>query len=222
MQEATEGGALTSKCAELVRRELKVVHLSRDQVALEEELRDVKSVIHILCNERDLNALVNWDNEFWIVLGGAVDLNPLGWVAELPLPLVAHNFHLYRNLLWLTGVNNAEHLGGCEEEANNRNERDHRPNHLKNEVAVRLGRKASIVWLTPILDDRPDNQPFHQYEDEGCHHKDEHVEVLDQETLLRHSRWREGSLTAAEHECHGEKGDQRCRFTHLKDCTPDP
>ena len=157
MQEATEGGALTSKCAELVRRELKVVHLSRDQVALEEELRNIEAVIHILRNERDLNAFVNRNNEFRIVLGGAIDLNSLRRVAELPLPLVANHFHLYRNLLWLTGVNNAEHLGGCEEEANDGHERDRRPDDLKHKIAVRLRRKARVRWLAPVSNDRPDD-----------------------------------------------------------------
>ena len=50
MEETAEGGALAGERAELVRREFKVVHLPRNKVALEEELRDVETVVHILGN----------------------------------------------------------------------------------------------------------------------------------------------------------------------------
>ena len=51
MQQAAEGGALSIEGAELVRRELEDVDLSRHCVALEEELRNVEAVVDILSNE---------------------------------------------------------------------------------------------------------------------------------------------------------------------------
>ena len=48
VQQAAEGGALTVEGAELVRRELKDIHLSWNRVALEKEFRDIEAVINIL------------------------------------------------------------------------------------------------------------------------------------------------------------------------------
>ena len=111
MEEPTEGRALTGKCAELVWREFKVIHLPRDQVALEEEFRDIEAVVDILRHQRDFNSLINWNNELWVVLRCSINFKAFAGIPKLPLPLISNDFHLYRNLFWLTGINNTEHLG---------------------------------------------------------------------------------------------------------------
>ena len=111
MEEPAEGRTLTGECAELVWCEFKVIHLPRDQIALEKEFGNIEAVVDILRHQGDFNSLINWNNELRVVLRRSVNLKAFIGIPELPLPLISNDFHLYRNLFWLTGINNTEHLG---------------------------------------------------------------------------------------------------------------
>ena len=127
VQQAAECRALAGKGAELVRRELEVVGLSRHHVALEEELRNVEAVVHVLGDQGDFDALIDRHDHLWVGRSGTEDLDLLGWIGELPLPLVADHLDLDPNVLRLSGIDNVEHASRGEEEGDDNNEGDHRP-----------------------------------------------------------------------------------------------
>ena len=66
-------------------------------------------MVHVLGNEGDLDALIDRHDHLWVGRGGTEDLDLLGWIGELPLPLVADHLDLDPNVLWLSGINDVEY-----------------------------------------------------------------------------------------------------------------
>ena len=111
MEEPAEGRTLASECAELVWRKFKVIHLPRDQVALKEEFGNIEAVVDILGHKCDFDPLIDWNNKLWVVLRCSINLKAFIGIPKLPLPLIPNDFQHYRNLFWLTGINDTEYLG---------------------------------------------------------------------------------------------------------------
>ena len=110
-------------------------------------------MVHILCNERDLDALVDWHNHLWIGGRCAEDLDLLGWVRKLPLPLVTDHLDLDSHVLWLSGINDVQHASGGEEEGDDHDERNDRPDDFKDQVAVGLDGERGVVRLAAVAND---------------------------------------------------------------------
>ena len=171
-------------------------------------------MVHVLGDQGDLDALIDRHDHLWVGGRRTVDLDLLGWIGELPLPLVADHLDLDPNVLWLPVINDVEHPGRGKEEGDHDNERNDRPDDFKDEVAVGLDWERGVTRLPAVADHRPDDQPLNQDEDNGGYGEDQVVEISNLQRLVGHGRWGEGRLTAGRNEGDGGQAQQHREFLH--------
>jgi len=206
VHESAEGGALARKRAEFIRRELEDVHMARHSIALEEELRNVEAVVHVLRHQGDLNDFAHGHNEFRVLVRGAEDLYAVVGVGELPLPLIANDLNFDLGLRGVARIDYVQDIPRCNEEDEHGNHWDCRPDQLEYKVSVGLYWQIGIGWLAAITNYRPDDQPLNEDENKCRNREHQVVEVAHLQGLL--SNWVPEAYRLATACDEGEGGDE--------------
>ena len=137
-----------------------------DDVALDEELRDVEGVVDVeRVRGRGAPARPTGTARTGRLAGGAGHLGAV-LVAEGPLPLEAVDLDGRRVVDVRAGLDLAQREHAEDEEDEDDDGRDDRPDDLDGVVAVELLRQDVVAGLAPIADDRVQDEALDADEDD--------------------------------------------------------